>query len=433
MLGQGYLSGNNIARRVRGIGKLLLIGLGHDHVEYVGAGHGVKGAAVDIHIAAGVLTVVQGLGIGVLHIAGFHLDDRVADIGGGAVADEIAVVNNQGAAVGDLGHGALDAGGGAAALIAAKQAGNTLHQIEGAVYHIADLILVPLGGGDGLLGLGQLGPSALFLGGLVLAAFVLAGLVALGSAVLGAVVLAVLLLGNGLLRLLGLVALFAGGGGSILLGVLGAVLAGLLGGGALVTLAVVIALGILIVLGQEELFLQVQVSGFSGADTGGVLQNVGAQNHCLTNDILQLGPAEITLELILLTAGLEFAAVDHHIAVQNMENVPVGVVQEVPLLVVDHACIVVDPAGILLGSAGVDHGQGRALRDLEHIGMVTGNGCILISIGVSRPINQALFGISSVVNLKFIAVQVQNLVAGNFIGTIIIIPTGIKRYRDVFL
>ena len=198
--------------------------VGLDHVEDVGAGIGIEGAAVDIGHAALELGLVLGPPGGQ---AG-ALNDGIAGIGGGAVAIEGAAIADKDAVVADGDNRALDGLADLGAAVVGEELLDAFCQLKAAVHHTHNLVLVEEGLDHIILPIGQLG-ILVALGGAVLA--VVAGGAALWRGILAAVgdglVLVVLLLLDGLVaagigvllgRLLGCVLLLLlGGVGAILL------------------------------------------------------------------------------------------------------------------------------------------------------------------------------------------------------------------------
>ena len=450
-LAQGHIFDNfHIAVFVLLIGVHLHITVGTHQIEHIGAGVGIKFAIVHIHQAAFVLAVVQGLDVGVLIVQTLHFDDRVADIFGRTVTDEVTAVDHQRTAGTDLGNSTLNTGSCTAVGIVLDEVVNALTQIKSTVYHAHDLVLVQSRGGNGLVELSGLGVQ-LALGRLLLVGLVVLALIALGGLAILGVVLLGLLGGNGFVLLLGFVAA-TGGGRGLLLGILGGlvVLAVLLSGVTGIRAGITALAGLLLVLivAIQEVLLR----SISGINAGGVFHDAGAENHGLTDDFLQRIHGEAVLILIILTAGLEFAAVDHQLtAAGDMENVTVGVVVQVPFLMVDHHGVGIDAAGGIRGAdgahltggtvshgvclaTGVDDSQGGTVGDAEHIGMVVFHRGGLV-IGLRCPA-MGIHLVPLVIQLDGVAVQIQHLVGLDNDDLVVIMAGGtlyILHQHDVLV
>ena len=424
LIGQGHRLGHDVAAVDV---PLILLDLhvvhGADHVEHVGAAVGLKGAAVYVHLAAVVL--VGHVGVGGVLLG--DLDDGVAGVGGGAVALEGAAVDHQGAGVVHVGHRALDHVGDAGAFVRAEQSHDAVHQVEGAVHHGHDLVLVDDGVHDLLFRLGDLGVLV------ILAGLLVVGLV---LALLGALALAV-----GDLAVLGVLG-FADGLGAAGVGVGAALLIGrVLGGHVRAALAVLLHRGgvdvvlAAVITGDDVLRLeglqQILVGGLSRTDAGGVLGDADAQPHRAADDVFQLGPGEVLFQLVLLAAGLVDAAVNHQRAV-HVEQVAGGEEVHVVLMGIHHPGDELDAAGLsdrseviviralradvialvigtLVGpGARVDDGEGGALVDREHHG--------LVMLGMGALTVVAVAPVGAVRHLQFVAVQIQHLVGGDLNG-----------------
>ena len=388
-------------------------------VEHIGAGIGGEGAIKDIHHAAhglAVAGIVLGnvLQLGVVE----HLDNCVTDIGGRAVANEVAAVDDHGTLVAHAGNGTMNTGGGTGLLVLGKEVIQALANLECLLHHACDLILVKGSGGDTLVQFVDLG-ILVILGGLLVILLVVGGLVAL-LVLIGLLVVVSLLLGDGLILLAVLLCslsfrLVTGGGGGIVLVFGSTALAVLLLVGAVLILGFVIAILGIFLTRRIKIGNGILLQSHCSRDAGGILKDGGAQGNGFADNLFQGSPAEAGLELILLTASLILAAVDDQITIIHQEDIPVGVVPEVPLLMVDHVAVGVDTAGGLflvvgqlkigvsdhyVGAVGIDDGQGSALADLEHVGHVIINGAGLI----------AAVSVALVVHLDGMTVQIENLI-----------------------
>ena len=390
-----------------------------DHVEDVGAVVRLEQAIVDVHHAALGLTAVPVLLAVQLH----HLDGGVAGVGGAAVAHKGAAVGHEAAVAAHPDHGALDGLGHPGLLILAAHADDAVHQVEGAVHHVADGALVDHLVHHVLLGLGQGGL------GVVLGLAVGSGLVlpvrgtGAAAGVVGRVGLHLALFHRLLAAGTGVVLALGGGvqHGVALLGVQVLAVAVHHGLAAAVGAVVVFAAAAPVVKGVHVglLLQQVRIGCRGYADARGVLRHVDAQFHRIADDGAQLLPGEVALELVLLAPGLEGAAVDDQVAVVHMEHVPGGVGRDVIAVGVHHVAGELDSALALAVGAlfppgrGVDDGQRGALGDLE------GHAVVVLLVG--RLVWIVVSAVGVVPDVQGVAVQVQHLVPGDDHG----LPDGV--------
>ena len=367
-------------------------GADRDHIEHICAVICFKCAAVDIRQTAGVFAVVKVLRRRGIHM---HLHNAVAGVLRGAVALVGAAVGDKGAVIADTDHGALDALCHAGFVIRRKQARDAGCQRKRTVNDAHDAFLVGRLLHDFIFSLGELCV------GIVLCVFLVIGFV------FGFLVL-VLLFADGRF------AVVLAAGAFLLVcflrdGIL--ILAVALNDGLGVALLVVVFTRIA-VFGKcrlaERGFEHILICSGCGVQTRGIFCHIDAHLHSRADDGLQLAHREAALQLILLSARLEGAAVDHKIAVVDMEQIACRVELDIIFVGVDHVACKADAAGALPAPGrGVDDRQGRAVFDLNagRKMRILDRVLVLVSLCVIH--------IAVIADLELVTVEVEHLVLGD--------------------